>query len=174
MLEIVINTSILKKPWTEVYQDLKKEEYGDSHALVTRLAENRGMTGKGDEFRTTLLDWMEQKEFDADLRFSKVLARSEKDRIVRRFYHRYRESVIHHIRERMQENRRVLHISLHSFTPVLNKEKRNADMGILYDPGRKREKAFAISLQNALRIRTGLKIRRNYPYRRSADGFTTA
>lgn len=107
-------------------------------------------------------------------RISKVLARSEKDRIARRFYHRYRKSVIHHIRERMRKNRRVLHISLHSFTPVLNEEKRNADIGILYDPGRKREKAFAISLQNLLRIRTELKIRRNYPYRGSADGFTTA
>jgi predicted N-formylglutamate amidohydrolase len=106
--------------------------------------------------------------------FSKLLARPEKNRIIRRFYHQYRESVINHIRQRMRESRRVLHVSLHSFTPVLNDEKRNADIGILYDPGRKREKAFAIAFQNILRNCTGLKVRRNYPYRGNADGFTTA
>lgn len=65
-------------------------------------------------------------------------------------------------------------MSLHSFTPILNGQKRNADIGVLYDPGRRREKVLAIAFQEALNNRTGLRIRRNYPYRGNADGFTAA
>jgi predicted N-formylglutamate amidohydrolase len=106
--------------------------------------------------------------------FSNALTCSEKERIIYRFHRRYRDSVIKHIQKQMKQNRRILHFSLHSFTPVLSGKKRNADMGILYDPSRKREKAFAMKLQEILSDWTKLRIRRNYPYRGNADGFTTA
>ncbi len=107
-------------------------------------------------------------------RFSDRLTRAEKNWIAHKFHHRHRESVTQHIRKQVRGNRRVLHFSLHSFTPVLNGQKRNADIGILYDPGRKREKDLAVMLQDILTGSTGLRIRRNYPYRGIADGFTTA
>jgi predicted N-formylglutamate amidohydrolase len=107
-------------------------------------------------------------------RFSNDLIRREKDRIIHNYYRRYREAVTQQIQKRMQEGRRILHLSLHSFTPILNGQKCNADMGILYDPGRKKEKVLALALQEALSNRTGLRIRRNYPYHGNADGFTAA
>jgi predicted N-formylglutamate amidohydrolase len=66
------------------------------------------------------------------------------------------------------------HFSIHSFVPVLNGRSRDADIGILYDPGRRRETALASRLLAQLKVRNGqLRIRRNYPYRGSTDGATT-
>jgi predicted N-formylglutamate amidohydrolase len=106
--------------------------------------------------------------------FSKALTCSDKDRLIRCFHQRYRESVTQHIRQKIQENRRVIHFSIHSFTPMLQGQIRLADISILYDPRRSREKTLAKALQDTLRERTGLRIRRNYPYRGNADGFITA
>jgi predicted N-formylglutamate amidohydrolase len=56
----------------------------------------------------------------------------------------------------------------------LNGVHRNADVGLLYDPQRKREKAFCkIWLTELVRQDPELKIRMNYPYRGTTDGFTT-
>ncbi|HBS05170.1 MAG TPA: N-formylglutamate amidohydrolase [Leptospiraceae bacterium] len=66
----------------------------------------------------------------------------------------------------------VLHISVHSFTPVLKGQSRNCDIGWLYDPSRKGEVQYARWFQRQLR-ESGWKVRRNYPYRGIADGHTT-
>ena len=70
---------------------------------------------------------------------------------------------------------RIVHISAHSFTPVLDGETRRADIGLLYDPRRTREAALCnrwiASLGAAL---PDIVVRRNYPYRGDADGLTTA
>ncbi len=69
----------------------------------------------------------------------------------------------------------VLHVSVHSFTPRLNGETRRADVALLYDPARPRERAFAARWLRALgELRPELLLRRNYPYRGTADGLTTA
>jgi len=105
--------------------------------------------------------------------FSRVLPDSEKDLLVQSVYDRYRKSVIRHIEELIWKDRNVLHLSLHSFAPLLQGKRRNADIGILYDPAYVAEKAFSTDFQKILRSTTGLRIRRNYPYLGSADGFTT-
>ena len=105
--------------------------------------------------------------------FSKTLSRTEKEQLIQAFYHPYRELVTQHIRQQIQDGRQVIHLSLHSFTPELHGQKRTADIGILYDPCRPREKSLAIVLQDTLKRITGLRLRRNYPYRGNADGFTT-
>ena len=69
---------------------------------------------------------------------------------------------------------KVIHISSHSFTPELNGEVRNTDIGLLYDPSRNLEQ----ELCNRWRTRLGahvpdLRVRRNYPYTGSANGFPT-
>ena len=69
----------------------------------------------------------------------------------------------------------ILHLSIHSFTPELNGEIRNADIGILYDPARKKEAAFAKRLRENLKAYAPeLRIRFNYPYLGKTDGHTTA
>jgi predicted N-formylglutamate amidohydrolase len=73
------------------------------------------------------------------------------------------------------EQGRVLHLGVHSFTPVLDGVVRNPDLALLYDPARPGELELATrwsrSLSEALPDRV---IRRNNPYRGAADGMTTA
>lgn len=70
--------------------------------------------------------------------------------------------------------RRVVHVAVHSFTPEIDGEVRNAEIGLLYDSRRRSEAAFCRRWAGSLhRLDRGLRVRRNYPYRGSADGLTT-
>jgi len=72
----------------------------------------------------------------------------------------------------------VVHLAVHSFTPQLHGVRRNAELGLLYDPQRAQEVELALELQRDFRTRpstTGpIRVRRNYPYRGVADGLPTA
>jgi predicted N-formylglutamate amidohydrolase len=102
------------------------------------------------------------------------LPRAERERIVERYYLPYRDEVEHRIARAIASGRRVVHVSSHSFTPVLDGELRNADIGLLYDPARPGERALARRWRRTLRERDGnLRVRFNYPYSGKADGLTT-
>jgi predicted N-formylglutamate amidohydrolase len=102
------------------------------------------------------------------------LPRSEKARIVARYYEPYRREVEERVAQATAARRRVIHISAHSFVPVLNGSTRNADIGLLYDPARAAERALCARWRQALAARAApLRVRRNYPYRGYADGLTT-
>lgn len=91
--------------------------------------------------------------------------------ICNKYYLPYRQRVESAIRD--QQPGPVIHLSFHSFTPALNGVVRDADVGLLYDPARSREQAFCRRLQTLLRLAfPDLVVRRNYPYRGTADGFT--
>ncbi len=69
----------------------------------------------------------------------------------------------------------VLHLAVHSFTPVLRGMRRDFGIGILYDPKRRAERSLALVWQRRLaRALPGVGVRRNAPYRGDADGLTTA
>ncbi len=99
---------------------------------------------------------------------SRTLPDDEKARLIRKFYAPYHARL-----DRLIGDADTLHLSLHSFTPVLNGKERKADIGILFDPARPREAAFARALQHELKTATRLRVFRNYPYRGTADGTTT-
>ncbi|WP_081211214.1 N-formylglutamate amidohydrolase [Salegentibacter sediminis] len=106
--------------------------------------------------------------------FTKGLSSAEKNKIITTWYNPYRNEVEKQIKQLIESGEQVIHLSIHSFTPVLNGRLRNADIGLLYDPSRKTEKVFCQDLRSNLRIiDPKLKIRFNYPYRGKADGFTT-
>ncbi len=89
-------------------------------------------------------------------------------------YAPYRHAVEVEIRRCIGDGHRVLHLSVHTFTPVLKGEVRNADVGLLYDPQRAGERGFCDAWHTALHAtRPDVAIRRNYPYLGTADGFTT-
>lgn len=70
---------------------------------------------------------------------------------------------------------KIIHLSIHSFTPEWNGKIRNADVGILYDPSRLSEAAYAKSFkENLKKENPNLRIRFNYPYLGKSDGHTTA
>jgi predicted N-formylglutamate amidohydrolase len=106
---------------------------------------------------------------------TRALPDTERQRIVQRFYLPYRHGVEHAIAAAVRDGFRVLHLSAHSFTPELDGYRRDADIGLLYDPRRQWERRLAAGIKTALRRHCPtLAVRRNYPYRGCADGFTTA
>ena len=106
--------------------------------------------------------------------YTKDLNKNEKSEILKKFYFPYRKKVENLIRELISENDKIIHMSIHSFTPILKHKMRNADVGILYNPKRKAEKDFASLFKNELFLSdNNLKIRFNYPYLGISDGLTT-
>jgi len=68
----------------------------------------------------------------------------------------------------------IIHLGIHSFTPELNGKVRNTDIGILYDPTRPQERAYANVIKAEIkRLFPAMKVRFNYPYKGSSDGLTT-
>ena len=95
--------------------------------------------------------------------------------IISTCYLPYREKVEHLLRQAIDENGRVIHISSHSFTPILDGQERRADIGLLYDPKREDEAAFCARWKACLNdLSPSLIIRRNYPYAGYNDGLTTS
>lgn len=110
-------------------------------------------------------------------RVTKALPHEARGRILHAHYFPYRERLEAAIAEKIRGFGRggaLLHVSVHTFTPELDGEVRNADVAFLYDPARRGERAFAEVWREAMRQRLpGLRLRMNYPYRGAADAFTT-
>jgi predicted N-formylglutamate amidohydrolase len=106
--------------------------------------------------------------------FTAALSPAEKQRIYNRYYLPHRNRVEKRIAAAIRKNRAVLHIGVHTFTPILHGTERQADIGLLYDPARAREKRFCHAWKNHLRrSMPSLRIRSNYPYKGVSDGFPT-
>jgi predicted N-formylglutamate amidohydrolase len=93
--------------------------------------------------------------------------------IVERYYRPYRVEVERLVARSISRGRRVIHVSSHSFTPELDGNVRQADVGLLYDPSRRAEAALCARWKASLAcLAPGLRVRRNYPYAGKADGLT--
>jgi predicted N-formylglutamate amidohydrolase len=107
-------------------------------------------------------------------KFTRRLPGDAKEAILQEFYLPHRQNVENAVARRITGGFRVIHLGVHSFTPVLDGERRNAEIGLLYDPKRHRESAFCRRWYTALHaLAPKLRVRRNYPYRGAADGLTT-
>lgn len=107
-------------------------------------------------------------------RFSAVLPKAEKERLIDKYYLKYRNAIENELQQLDASASEILHLSIHSFTPVLNGIERNADIGILFDAAQNSEKEYSRKLKSALKDKLPeMHIRFNYPYLGKADGFTT-
>lgn len=107
--------------------------------------------------------------------FTRELSRAQRERILERYWRPHRRAVEAALDAAARGGGTVLHVAVHSFTPVLDGERRNADVGLLYDPRRRREREFARAWKALLReLAPDLRVRSNYPYLGTADGLTTA
>jgi predicted N-formylglutamate amidohydrolase len=108
--------------------------------------------------------------------FSADLSPAERKKLIERHYLPHREAVAAAIQAAIQAApAAVLHIAVHSFAPVVERVRRRADIGLLYDSTRPLERALSEHWQRALAVLTPeLRVRRNYPYLGKADGLTTA
>lgn len=105
---------------------------------------------------------------------SKTLSPEEKRMVIRKYYSPYRDEVQETIRQFISVGDEVIHISVHTFTPVLDGKVRTTDVGLLYDPSRTREKEFCKQWKRQIHAKLPeFVVRYNYPYRGIADGFVT-
>jgi predicted N-formylglutamate amidohydrolase len=106
--------------------------------------------------------------------FTASLPRAERAAILERYWWPHRREVVAAVQREIARRGRVIHVAVHSFTPVLGREVRKADIGLLYDSRRPRERAFCLRWQAALREHAPqFRVRRNYPYSGLADGLPT-
>ena len=106
--------------------------------------------------------------------YTKTLSTLDKELLISDYYLVYRNEVESIIGNFIEANQKVLHISVHSFTPNLNGEERQCDIGLLYDSRKPEEKEFCKQFKASfLKIDNTLNVRFNYPYLGKADGFTT-
>jgi predicted N-formylglutamate amidohydrolase len=103
--------------------------------------------------------------------YSQKLFETDHDFILQQYYYPHRNGVEDVI---SKVSKPALHLSIHSFTPVLNGATRMVDVGILYDPDRKGESDFCKKLFDGLeQALPQLAIKLNEPYKGTDDGFTT-
>ncbi len=106
--------------------------------------------------------------------FTRALPAAEKQSIIDNYWQPYRDEVTAHIDSLFHAGDRVIHLSIHSFTPVWEGSLRKTSIGLLYDPRRPDERSFCETWK--LNLRQGqpeYAIHSNQPYRGIADGFTT-
>lgn len=106
--------------------------------------------------------------------FSMRLTGDQRIFLLNEVYKPYRKEIEKKIQHFTQANHQVLHVGVHSFTPVLNNETRTTDIGILFDPERINELDFAHRWKQLLHIEfPDLSIDFNKPYLGIDDGLTT-
>jgi predicted N-formylglutamate amidohydrolase len=106
--------------------------------------------------------------------FSRHLDAAAKQELLQGYYYEHRNRAEAWIEQHMAQGRPVIHLSVHTFTPVLDGQSRTADVGLLYDPRQAAEKVFVRRWQDTLKQhRPDLIVRRNYPYLGKSDGFTS-
>lgn len=106
--------------------------------------------------------------------YSRRLDATSRRHLLHLYHYPYRVLVHDAVAELVAQGRRVLHLSCHSFTPVLDGTTRQAEIGLLFDPRRPGENSLCQAWQKALGAALPThRTRLNYPYRGTSDGVTT-
>lgn len=104
-------------------------------------------------------------------RFTNSLNEKEKEALIKEIYLPYRKQVERKI---AASSKPLLHLSIHSFTPVFHGQVRQVEIGLLFDPARKSEAHFCMQLKDKLQQhQADLNVQFNQPYLGTDDGFTT-
>ncbi|MEW5774132.1 MAG: N-formylglutamate amidohydrolase [Thermodesulfobacteriota bacterium] len=105
---------------------------------------------------------------------TRPLPAPERQALLDRLWRPHRQAVRQAAADLIAGRGQVLHLAVHSFTPVLHDRERTMDLGLLYDPARPREARLAAAWKAVLTRRApGLRVRRNAPYRGASDGLAT-
>lgn len=103
--------------------------------------------------------------------FTSQLDEDEKSKLLDNVYFPYRMEVEDAIKA---SDKPVLHLSVHSFTPVLFNNVRPVEIGILFDPDRHEELNFCEHWKPTLeQWLPDFRIKMNEPYKGTDDGFTS-
>jgi predicted N-formylglutamate amidohydrolase len=97
--------------------------------------------------------------------YTRKLGQPDRELLLRKYYP-YRATVEMAVAGIIAAGKPVLHLSIHSFSPIKNGRVRRADIGLLYDPARPCEKGACAFLAEFLQEKAGsLRVRKNYPIR---------
>ncbi len=104
--------------------------------------------------------------------FSGVLDEKVKREILDKYYYPHRKGVEKYVKVHFNRAM-VLHLSIHSFTPVWNGAERAVDIGLLFDELRAHETVLCAFWEDELKKRIpSKKILPNVPYTGAEDGLT--
>ena len=103
--------------------------------------------------------------------YSQSLTDAEKNHLLENYYHPHRSAVEQLIRNSSDG---ILHLSIHTFTPVWDGRERIIDLGLLFDPDRSNEAKVCEDYRTKLKKSLpAMNIEFNAPYKGIDDGFTT-
>jgi len=106
--------------------------------------------------------------------YTEHLSDDERNKLINTCWSPHRDHIKQEIRSAASSGKQVIHIGVHTFTPVWKQKERDLDIGLLYDPKRKEEKQFCVKWKKELEAsRPEFKIRMNRPYLGKDDGLTT-
>ena len=106
--------------------------------------------------------------------FTRSLSTSEREAVIDKYYWPHRNKIIEAIKRNTLQNRPTIHISVHTFTPILEGKERDFEVGLLYDPKRILEKDVCQTWKSQINeILPDFRVRMNQPYKGASDGFTT-
>lgn len=98
----------------------------------------------------------------------------EKKKILDNYYYPHRIQVQEKISSIISSKTSVIHLAIHTFTPVIDGKVRDVDIGILFDPQRPLELKFATEFKKELLAKNiKRKVKYNSPYPGTDDGFPT-
>ncbi|MCC6399765.1 MAG: N-formylglutamate amidohydrolase [Flavobacteriales bacterium] len=107
--------------------------------------------------------------------FTRDLPHAQRSHLIDEHYTPFRTAAADAVATWRADRPSVLHLSVHTFTPVLDGVQRPMDIGLLYDPARSWERALVEAWEQLLNAAApDLVIRHNEPYRGTDDGHTTA
>jgi predicted N-formylglutamate amidohydrolase len=107
-------------------------------------------------------------------RFTAPLDAETRQAILDIHYRPHRDAVTGAVQTAVAAGRRVVHVSVHTFTPRYRGTHRPIDVGLLFDPARSGERTLCERWRDGLRkIAPRVRVAENEPYAGTADGFTT-
>lgn len=106
-------------------------------------------------------------------KYTKSLHDDIRKRILEEYYYPYRASVENSLSYYTSQGENIVHISVHTFTPILDNVIRKNDIGLLFDPENTPEKEFCMMWKKAIeKYHPGISVMFNYPYTGYKEGLT--
>jgi predicted N-formylglutamate amidohydrolase len=114
-----------------------------------------------------------ERTFGVEVPGNHALPPGERERRLARWHRPHWRSIDAALRAALTHGRRALHLSVHSFDPALDPRARDFALGVLFDPDRTAERAWAARLAAAAEA-AGFTARDNQPYAGVDEGLTTS
>lgn len=106
--------------------------------------------------------------------FTRRLAAGEREVLLDRVHRPHRARVRRAAEAAVESGGVCVHLSVHTFTPILDGVEREVDVGLLFDPERTLERELVEAWRGGIvEGEPGLRVCRNAPYLGTDDGLTT-